>query len=227
MRCHQARIRIAGSRADQMSTVEDKSLLDHLRECQSCADHATASGWLNRLIQTASEGDDQYLTPLDIMRQKVENRLSAESVSRSRADSGSLNWAIRLLPTRPVSRWTTVVVAVVLAVVALVPITSYRTVGYDLNLDGINRDLAQNDERICDLLEGLGLFEAGVDVISCDTTCSLSILDLKTEREAVLVVSAIARLNSKAVTTNIVPIRTRTSRSLIDQAHELIRGDRS
>ena len=64
--------------------------------------------------------------------------------------------------------------------------------------------------------------EAGVEIHHCDTSCSLSILDLKSESEVDLVVGAITRLNETALTTSLVPIRARTSGSLLDQANEII-----
>ena len=74
---------------------------------------------------------------------------------------------------------------------------------------------------MCDLLGHLGLVDAGVELNGCDTTCSVSILDLKTENEAHMVVGAIARLCESKLTTSIVPIRTKSTRTLLEQANEL------
>jgi hypothetical protein len=118
-------------------------------------------------------------------------------------------------------------VAVILVVVTFVPFTRYRTVGYDLNLHNVSLELAQNDEHICELLARLGLVDAGVDLKGCDTTCSLAILDLKSEREAHLVVGAIARLSETDLSSSITPIRTKSSQSLLGQANDLLRRDPS
>lgn len=217
MRCREARNRMIQNTPGQTGRPQDPELRDHLTNCRNCADQAAATGLLNRLLAVTGVNDETYPTSIEIQKQQVEARVKTNDIPRLTG---------RLLPIIHLPRWSLAAAAIVLIALAIIPFASYRTVGYDLNLEGISRDLGEDDEQICLLLDQLGLVEAGVDVIGCDTTCSLSILDLKTEREANLVVGALARLNTATMTSNIVPIRAKTSRSLLDQAHAIIRrGD--
>ena len=227
MRCREARDRIARAHGSQVGQVEDPSLRDHLRVCRDCAAHAAATGLLDRLLDTAGENDQGNQTPIDVQRQQVETRAQQSPAGRQPGLLSRLWPAGLKLRPRPVFYLSTAAATIILVVLAVVPFSFYRTVGYDLNLDGVSLELAQNDEHICDLLHRLGLFEAGVDVIDCDTTCCLSILDLKSEQEAILVVGAIARLNDAELTTSLTPIRAKTSRSLLEHANAIIRRGES
>ena len=76
--------------------------------------------------------------------------------------------------------------------------------------------------------DGIRLVEAGVDHCGYDTTsCCVSILDLKSEQEAILVAGAIGRLHDEELTTSITPIRTKGSSSLLQRAGEILTGGSS
>lgn len=217
MRCREARNRMIQDPSDRTGRAQDTELLNHLTNCRTCTDHAAAAGLLDRLLTVAGENDETYPISIEIQRQQVEARVKAHDIPRP---AGQLPPFLRL------PRWSMAAAATVLMALAIIPFASYRTIGYDLNLEGISRDLGEDDEQICLLLHQLGLVEAGVDVISCDTTCSLLILDLKTQREANLVASVLNRLSTTTMTSSIVPIRAKTSRSLLGQANDMIRrGD--
>jgi hypothetical protein len=170
---------------------------------------------VERVIALAGADDTENMLPLETQRARIEARaIGRDERSRSATPSGLRRFFEVML--RPAV--ATPLAVAVLAVFTLVPFTYHQTVGYDVTLAGVSRDMAVDDEIVCDLLHTLGLTEAAVDVHGCDTTCSLSILDLKTRGEAQLVVGAIARLSESAVTTDIVPIRARTSGSLLEKA---------
>ena len=100
------------------------------------------------------------------------------------------------------------------------------TIGYDIAVAGDDKELAENDEVICDMLFSLGLIEAAVDVLECDTTCNLMILDLKTQAEAQLVVKELARVNEVDLMTDIIPVKTSTEGSLLLRLNEKLLGKR-
>jgi hypothetical protein len=208
MRCRVVREEIDAAGARGAQPMENPEIRAHLEKCSACAEYARASGFLHRSLTRAAADDSVDIIPLKNQRVTVEARL-ARGVKPERRHSP--RWL-----RRPALAGSLVVA--VLAVVTLVPFSYYRTIGYDLNLDGVSLEIGQDDEVVCDLLHRLGLTEAGVDLHDCDSTCSLSILDLKSEREAYLVVGAIARLSESEVTTDLVPIRTRHSRSLLEKA---------
>jgi hypothetical protein len=70
------------------------------------------------------------------------------------------------------------------------------------------------------MLFEMGLMEAAVDVIGCDTTCSLLIFDLKTRTEAQLVAAAFSSIDSLNLNTDVVPVHTTVTRSLWHRVNE-------
>ena len=226
MRCHEARKTIDHLDQQRQSPTVSPELQDHLKTCEHCLSYAVLSGTLDRVFEAARADDLKAVKPIDQQRTEVDARLRISPDRRFRILGRESLRIMRPFYRRPAFRLSMATLAVVLAAMALVPFEYYQTVGYDLNLQGVSRQLANSDEQICELLTRLGLVEAGVDVKGCDTTCTLAILDLKSEREANLVAGAIARLNEPGLTSNIVPIRARSTRSLLEQANDLIRrGD--
>jgi len=216
MRCDEAQNRIDRG----LSSANDQDLCDHLAGCKRCAEAAATSGMLAMFITTAAADDSEAMPSIEFQRTRVEERLARQGRPISVARRG---WVRRHKP----ALISGLAVVAVFLVLSLVPYTSYITIGYDLKLAGVDRDLATDDEVMCGILHGLGLVEASVDVEGCDTTCELSILDLKTEREAFLVVGAIATRNGFDLTTDITPIRAPRSSSFWQQAHRILRGGES
>jgi hypothetical protein len=226
MRCHEARKRIDVLDQHENCPATDVELRDHLKICEDCRGYAVLSGTMERTFDAARVDDTADMKSMEQQRFEIETRLRLSPDSRVRVTGGVSRRTKRPFFERLAFRLGAAAATIVLAALAFVPFNYYRTVGYDLNLQGVSRHLAHSDEQICDLLTRLGLVEAGVDVKGCDTTCSMAILDLKTETEAHMVAGAIARLNEPGLTTSIVPIRTRSTRSLLEQANALIRrGD--
>ena len=87
---------------------------------------------------------------------------------------------------------------------------------------GVNKELVEDDHHLCDILFNLGLVEADVDVLGCDTTCNIQIIYLKSKEEVDLVVSALARLNSNNLSTDVIPVRVGQSGSIIERVSESI-----
>jgi len=222
MRCLEARKRIDVDQYENGPST-DLDLRDHLNICDDCRGYAVLSGTMERMFDAARVDDTTDIKPMEQQRSEIETRLRLSPDARIRATGGVSLRRKRPFFKRPAFRLGVAAATVVLAALAFVPFSYYQTVGYDLNLQGVSRHLAHSDEQICELLTKLGLVEAGVDVKGCDATCSLAILDLKTETEAHMVAGAIARLNEPGLTTSIVPIRTRSTRSLLEQANEMIR----
>jgi hypothetical protein len=226
MRCHEARKTIDRLDQERQSSSVSPDLQDHLKTCDLCRNYAALSGTLERVFETARVDDPGPVKPIYEQRAEVDARMKRSPDRWLRTAGRESRRIVRPFYRRPAFRLSLATLAVALAALTLVPFEYYQTVGYDLNLHGVSRQLANGDEQICELLTRLGLVEAGVDVKGCDTTCTLAILDLKSEREANLVAGAIARLNEPGLTSNIVPIRARSTRSLLEQANELIRrGD--
>jgi len=228
MHCREVKNRIDGLTASGEAWTDDPALMEHLNQCPDCARYAAVSDGLNRLLSASREDDVVNTTPIEIQRQQVEARV-ASNRTPSRTRTVAWWWLPDLSVKRhPVLRLATAVTILIITAIGIMPFTHYHTIGYDLNLNGVDHCLVQNDEQICELLTSLGLVEAGVDRCGCDATaCCLSILDLKSEQEAILVMGAIARLNDETLTTKITPIRAKASRSLLQRAGDILLGGSS
>jgi hypothetical protein len=114
------------------------------------------------------------------------------------------------------------VAVALLTFVSLVPFRYDHTIGYDVAFAGVCREVGIDDERICDVLYGLGLEEADIDVSECDSTCDLTVVDLKSEQEVGMVVAAFNGLCTDDPVADVIPVVTSTSGSLLRQANERI-----
>jgi hypothetical protein len=219
MRCREAKRRLTDSRRESKSLGEDKELLAHLAQCAHCAECARATGMLERVIEAAREGDSLAVTPLAEQRKLVEARLAA-----ARRIQSNQTLPARLVTVlrshRALSAAASVVVAALL-VVTLVPFQYDHTIGYEVAVEGVHQNLVDDDNNtICNLLYGLGLIEADVDVLGCDSTCALTVYHLKSRSEAQLVIAALTRINPVSLTTDVKPVRATTSGSLLERAND-------
>ncbi len=214
MHCTEARNRIDNTKS-LSALADDLELQVHLEDCDDCRAYAVLVESFEKALHAASADDTVPGLAIDEQRRAVELRLH----SGRRAMRGATH---PHLLARPAWRLAVSGVTIVLAAFLFIPFTRYQTVGYDVSVDGTCLEVAVNHDRICDLLGRLGLDEAGVDVIGCDTTCSVSILDLKTEHEARMVVGAIAHMCEKKLSSSIVPIRAKSTQTLLEQANDLI-----
>jgi hypothetical protein len=218
MRCHEAKRRLTGSLHEGGSWREDKELSLHLEQCAECAEYARAEGMLERVLDSAREDDTLAAVPLTEQRKLVEARLAARGVRSNH------HLPARLLETlrshRALSAASTVV-AVALLIVTFVPFKYDRTVGYELAVEGVHQTLVDEDNNtLCDMLSTLGLLEADVDILGCDTTCALTVYHLKSRREAQLVIAALTRINPASLTTDVKAVRATTSGSLLERAND-------
>ncbi len=233
MQCHEARNKLAEYNRKGIDISSDRELMEHIRQCPDCARDLVADNALQKLFTTAGTDDTEGVMPMAEKRVQVE----AEAARAS----GRAGWRrffrwvpANILMKRPAMSFGTVVAVMVLAILTFVPFDYHHTTGYTITMEGVNEKLAGDIERICDMLHTMGLEDAEVDILSCDTTCYLTgakecdtlckllFVELKTREEAQRVVSAFTRIDSKDLTTNIEPVRTRTSGTLLDRANKTI-----
>jgi len=205
MRCRQARRRMILPEA-----AADRSLREHVASCPACAEHWAALARLDRAIDQAAEADRLDLTPLPQQRKLVEAR--AARLGRAVAAP------VRLRPARRL-RWGAAALAVaVLLLLTVVPFSYQRTLGYKVSICCVEADLALEGDTICDLFYHLGLDEANYDVLGCDSTCKLMIVDLRSREEVEQVVEALRELTPQANATSVIPVTSSESASLLHRA---------
>ena len=217
MRCREARIRIDEYRKTGRIDDVDSELRKHLRRCPECYRELSASRELAGILEAAGKNDETAMTALSVQRTVTEARARQFDRSKKR-------WLNHILhPERRHRRRVAVglgMAAMVLLMISVVPFGYYRTVGYDLSLAGVSRDVALDNDRLCDALFAMGLVEAGVDVIGCDTTCNLLVLDLRSGDEIHQVMSAFTRMGHNHLEVEIIPVIRRASGSLLKRATE-------
>lgn len=230
MQCHDAKTKLAEYNRNGIDISSDPELMAHIRQCPDCARDLVADNALQKLFTSAGVDDTEAIMPM------AQNRVQVEAqAARASGRGGFLRWLpANTLMRRPALSFGTVAAVVVLMILAFVPFSYHHTVGYTITMEGVNEKLAGDIERICDMLSTMGLEDAEVDILGCDTTCYLSgnrecdttckllFVELKTREEAQRVVSAFTRIDSKDLTTNIKPVRTRTSGTLLDRANKTI-----
>lgn len=216
MHCDQVKRRLNEHDLAGTDPSKDPSLVDHLQSCVRCSDDARTAGLLTQVLKRVSDDDTAAIRPFLEARRKVE----AQAVStggrttgsdRSRSGFSVGRW---LRPARVV--YASVALAALL-VVTLIPFQYDQTVGYAVSFAGVERELVRDNELICDMLYDLGLVEADVDLLGCDTTCAIQVLELRTIEEAHLVVNALAQINRAALSSDIIPVRKGASASLLER----------
>lgn len=215
MRCREAQSRISGSRREAGKLHDDVELQQHLRSCPKCAEEARAAGLLESLFEVGTESDRVDLLTLEQVKRRVERVVDhptpAERAARRRLVQP---WWLR----KPVIGMSMLAAVMALAA-SFVPLEYYQTIGYDIRFGGVRPELVEGEDHICDMLSSLGLDDASVDVLGCDSTCSLRILDLKTSEEVNLVASALRNVNRSHLTVKVTPLRRAASGTLLDRAH--------
>ena len=194
---------------------------DHLSRCEDCSRVAKSASKLGRIFKTAADEPESDLMSLD-------NRV--RMVAR---EAESVGWAERLSDMagrvadaisfghRRLAMYSSLI-TVVLVFVTFVPFGYNRVVGYDLTIGGICPEVAEDHEIVCALLYEQGVEQPVINVTDCDTTCSLIVFDLKSEREIEVAMATYEELGAEATIENVTVVTDRGRRSLLRMAHERI-----
>ncbi|MDF1543594.1 MAG: hypothetical protein P1R58_00670 [bacterium] len=168
------------------------AVLEHIKSCPTCSREAKAIQLLNQSIRRERVADVSGVVSLQSMRDSLEQR---ESV---RWQSGREN-----------RRWRPaigVAAALLVLVAALWPRQEAEIVGYEVMVSGMEREYIEDSDQMCDLLMNLGLSDADIHHLGCDSTCRFHIVLLKTESEARLVAGAVSRMQTGEIETSIRPV---------------------
>jgi hypothetical protein len=212
MRCSEARLRITGSRRD---IYDDSELKDHLKTCPSCKKEARAAGVLKQIFDINSTDDKTDIVPLE-----AQKKLVKAVVENSNHPVKSGISIFNLLGKRATFGISAFATAAVLILFTLIPFKYEQVVGYEILFSGVDRDLVEEDATVCDILFNLDLPEADIDFLGCDTTCNLTVQFLKSEEEVERVLTAFNKYNDYDMSSNVIPIHNRTSRSLLEQVDD-------
>lgn len=223
MQCREARHRLESAHADSSRSHDelhlDRELRDHLRTCSTCAKLARSSEVLRQLFAAASEDDRANVPSLANTRVLMEARDAAAKGMRDRSPEAPRR--SRRHTWIPVGAGLAVAAAV-LVLVAVVPFGFNQTVSYDVTFHGVQRDIAEDNERLCDVFYDIGLRDAAIDLRGCDTTCQLVVFDLKSEQEVQLAVALLQNLSASDLTVRVLPVRMKSEQTLLGRASDQV-----
>jgi hypothetical protein len=194
----------------------DGELQDHLRHCPECHAWLQAEMTLHRDLNAAATDDASDGIPLAALRTRVESHVR-DAVNKRIWETSSMSKFANKLKSRPRLGTTLGIVAVLLLIATLVPLRVDQTVGYEVALAGVNKDLAMDSEKITLLLNTLGVGDADVTLGECEATCKLTISELQSEGDVKLVVAAFDELGN-CVLENVIELTEPGSVSIYSAA---------
>jgi len=190
MRCREARSRLNDLAKDGHSQA-DPELLAHLKECPACARQAQAARELQQAFSALETEDVSDAVAWSEQVRRVEAQVTLYA-HRKENPMSALKKQFRL---RPRLGYSLVAVLALVLAVTVIPLKFDQTVGFEVAVAGVSKDLAFDTYRIQELLNRLGVTDASVNVTGCEETCNLKITSLKSPEDAAMVKVAFEELS--------------------------------
>jgi hypothetical protein len=220
MHCHEARKRIAEARGVLSESGSDSQLLEHIRQCPECALFVRAERLLQCDLDTVRIDDYTDIISFSALKASVEARAGLASSDRHK-ENNVMGKVVRQLRRRPRLGTSIAVALVLLAIITLVPFSFERTVGYEVAIAGVNKNLAMDSDKIQELLNGLGVGDAVVNVGDCENTCVVKISELESENDVRIVTAAFDELGHCELK-EVKPVLVKESSTLVNEARRNI-----
>lgn len=201
MRCNKAEEELNKYKWDYDIYSHDNELMDHLKKCHKCRAMLIAEDTLRNSLKTVRDDIRVKIMTFETFREKIQNA-GAKSELKSRYH--------KILSQRAKARlgFAAGLALILIAILTLVPFDYNETVGYEVAIAGVDKNIALNFQEITPLLQALGMEpdkisslldsignnEIHLTVGDCEETCQLKITDLRTEQDARLVIKAIIEL---------------------------------
>ncbi len=225
MLCFKARKRLIKYNWDKTIFGKDAELMKHLQKCRKCQNLILAE---KSLVNNLS-GLKQTISPQGLAFEVFQQKLEMPKKQSSLKNRQSVHTAYILKGLLRPKYIFGFAVALLLAL-AIIPFNVTETVGYEISISGIDRNIALNNQEVPSLLDALGMEPNKVSSLlnsmekkeiylyvgNCEETCDLKISDLKTERDAHLVIKAIIELGCCEIE-KVIPIIKNHSTNLIKQ----------
>ena len=189
MRCHEARQRLSELRNSGSDSCDHKDLIDHLNNCHNCAAFARAEQALIRDLQLIAAEEHEEVRSFDSVRKQVEFSVDQPG-QQSPMETTFVSKLARNITGSPKIGFSILTVAAIVVLFTLIPFKYQETVGYEVAVAGVDKNVALDASSMHQLLVALGLPQADFDVVNCDTTCLVKISELKSEGDIKLVRAA-------------------------------------
>lgn len=211
MRCSGLKEELRSLASTDLPSKLSSESRQHLETCAECQAEVERLGDFGELFQRASQLEDLEVPLFTEMRESVRQRSNSRLAAPTER---RFAWRLNKLTT-PRLGLALATLAVAFGVYAVSSLTKpsdtglvieEAIVGYEVTFAGVQKELAEDPESICDLLSALELFEANIDSVSCESTCQLSIIDLQSVEDAGLVIEAFSRLGNGYYSAEVVPV---------------------
>lgn len=198
MRCNEARKRIADLNKKISSGSIDDEIKRHIQSCPDCALFFQAERTINRDLETIVAADDNDGMSVAEMRNRVES-IAAMDRSKKPEEFKFMSAIKKQLWARPRLSISLGTVIILLIFSTLIPIKMDRTIGYEVAVAGVDKNLAMDERKITELFIALGMEHVEYKVDGCEATCEMTISDLKTDMEKQLIIMALYELGNCVV----------------------------
>lgn len=138
MRCQKAQQLMNDRSLAVKNEPVNLDLAEHLRACPDCAEHFAAMDILNRAVEIERTKASEFETPLSFLKTRIETRASAENQKEHSTMSSLKN---RLL-NHPILSLSTLGVVTALLLMAVIPVSCSRDVGYSMKVGDDNSQIA-------------------------------------------------------------------------------------
>jgi len=218
MRCAKARNRLNQLSQAELDLRTDSELLSHIEGCSECALQYQTAQDLQAAFSDARVSDDDGLE-FEHLKTRVNARVDLVQQPGWR----KLNIMSRLrqqISKSPRLSMSMAIILLAVGVTTLIPFKYDRTIGYEVAVAGVDKELALNEVKMGEFLLRLGVEDAIVDVTGCDTTCNIIIRALKNPDDAQLIKLALSQVNEIALfKIRSTAVSEECIGSLIDKVH--------
>jgi hypothetical protein len=227
MRCDQARKILNENNWEYDLYSRDNKLMDHLARCSDCASLAAAERVIRDDMASVAKSTPEGELSLAGIKDKIETDARYKSAGPNNRPEGLMSIVRRKSIIKPgISA-----AVLILLIIGLVPFKHQEKVGYGISISGVDRSIAVDNQSIEPFLDALGMEkskstalldsldvkELRLMVGECSETCHLEISDLKSEKDAQLLIKAIIDLGCCEID-DVFPIFRSESTSLLRQA---------
>lgn len=222
MRCQKAQRLMNERSLSTGNETIDLQLAEHIRKCAECGSHAAASDILNRAFKLEKVNSTDIETPLSFLRTRIET-IASQQTKEHKSMSSFKN----KLMNHPVMGFGFLGVIAALLLMAVIPVSCSREVGYSLGVGDDDHQIASaitsdsegtasitfqrsdentwtskelNPDKMIKALESLGITNAKIDVKANEYGRTIELSGLNTReqaREALLAIVEVAGLGDK------------------------------
>jgi hypothetical protein len=194
-------------------------LIDHIKNCAACTREINLAGRLDFLFQEAGNSGDREETPFA----ELKSRIMSLSASQQTEEISLMAKAKNEIEKHPGISLGIAFTSVVIAILLLVPVPYYKTVGYNLSYKSVQQAGFISQERLVNLVKALGYNNARVDVAQDVDGYEYRVANLPDQKSAREIAAALTEVSGSAGEAEVRPVIRKVSGNLYAQAKERVK----